>query len=48
MFDEIGLLQISMAECNLKSATEFEDKITEDAIECDAQEIDEINYEGLY
>ncbi|KAG5684311.1 hypothetical protein PVAND_013546 [Polypedilum vanderplanki] len=45
MFQEIGIIQISLPDTTAKSASEFEDKITEDAIECDAQEVDEINFD---
>jgi len=45
MFDEIGLIQISHPDTACKTLSEFEDKITEDAIECEAQEVDDVNFE---
>jgi transcriptional/translational regulatory protein YebC/TACO1 len=44
MFIEIGLIQVSLPGTDAKSSTEFEDKVTEDAIECDADEVDDINF----
>lgn len=44
MFNEIGLVQVSLSSNeNFKSLEEFEDKLTEHAIECDAQEVEDVD-----
>lgn len=45
MFDEIGMIEISLPDTTCKSSSELEDKITEDAIECEAQEVDDVNFD---
>lgn len=45
MFDEIGFLQVTKPSGNFANAAEFEDKLTEDAIEADAQEVEDIDFE---
>lgn len=45
MFNEIGIVQISCPDANFKTNEEFEDKVTEDAIESEAQEVDEVSFE---
>jgi transcriptional/translational regulatory protein YebC/TACO1 len=44
LFDEIGIIQISLPNTDIKTPEAFEDKITEDAIECDAQEVEECDF----
>lgn len=44
MFNEIGIIQISSTNGNFKSPEEFEDKLTEDAIACDAQEVEDVDF----
>lgn len=43
LFNEIGFIQVSLPNENFASEEEFEDKLTEHAIECDAQEVDDID-----
>lgn len=44
MFDEIGFVKGTRVEGTFASESEFEDKVTEDAIECDAQEVEDIDF----
>lgn len=44
IFDEIGYVNVSL-DGTFASASEFEDKVTEHAIECDAQEVEDIDFE---
>lgn len=44
LFDEIGYVQVTKSAGTFASASEFEDKLTEDAIECDAQEVEDIDF----
>jgi transcriptional/translational regulatory protein YebC/TACO1 len=45
-FDEHGIIQVALPEKHdVKNSSEFEEKLTEDAIECEAQEVVEINFE---
>lgn len=44
MFNEIGLIQVSNPSTNFKSSEEFEGKLTEDAIECDAQDVEDVDF----
>lgn len=44
MFNEIGIVQVSKPNEKFSSAEEFEDKLTEDAIECDAQDVEEADF----
>lgn len=44
MFNEIGIINVQLNE-NFKTAGEFEDKLTEHAIEIDSQEVEDIDFE---
>jgi transcriptional/translational regulatory protein YebC/TACO1 len=44
MFNEIGIIQVSSPNQEFKSSEEFEEKLTDDAIECDAQEVEEVDF----
>lgn len=44
IFDEIGIVRVSI-DGTFASSSEFEDKVTEHAIECDAQEVEDIDFE---
>lgn len=46
MFDEFGIVIASKPDEAFASASEFEDKLTEDAINCDAQEVEDIDFEN--
>lgn len=45
MFDEMGFLQVTKPTGTFTNAAEFEDKLTEDAIEADVQEVEDIDFE---
>ena len=45
MFDEFGLVQVTKVDGTFANASEFEDKVTEDAIECDAQEVEDVDFD---
>lgn len=44
IFDEVGYVRVSLDE-TFSNASEFEDRVTEHAIECDAQEVEDIDFE---
>lgn len=46
MFDEFGVVIVTRLDGTFASAKEFEDKLTEDAIECEAQEVEDIDFEN--
>lgn len=43
-FNHYGLIQVSLPSGEFKSADEFEEKVTEHAIECDCGEVEEIDF----
>lgn len=43
-FEEAGLVVVTKPDAKAATADEFEDKLTEDAIECDAQEVEDIDF----
>lgn len=45
MFEEIGIVSISTKK-EFSSSAEFEDQLMEDAINCDAQEVENIDFES--
>lgn len=45
MFDEVGFIQATITAGKFSNATEFEDMVTEHAIECDAQEVEDIDFD---
>jgi hypothetical protein len=45
-FEEIGYVQVTAANCQAANASEFEDFLTEHAIECDAQEVENIDFDS--
>lgn len=46
LFEEAGVVLVAKPDATFASASEFEDKLTEDAIECDAQEVEDIDFEN--
>lgn len=44
MFDEIGYVDVTKPDGTFASQAEFEEKLTEDALECDAQEVEDIDF----
>lgn len=44
MFNEIGIIQASNSSGDFKTPEEFEEKVTEHAIECDAQEVEDVDF----
>ncbi|CRL06175.1 CLUMA_CG019041, isoform A [Clunio marinus] len=46
-FDEVAYVQATKKDETIKSASDFEDKLTEDAIECDAEEVEDIDFEQM-
>lgn len=45
MFDEMGFLQVTKPTGSFTNASEFEEKLTEDAIEADVQEVEDVDFE---
>lgn len=45
LFEEIGIVVVT-SKGNFSNSSEFEDKLTEDAIECEAQEVEDIDFES--
>lgn len=45
-FEEIGFVQVTAEHLKAANASEFEDILTEHAIECDAQEVENVDFEG--
>jgi transcriptional/translational regulatory protein YebC/TACO1 len=45
-FQEIGFVQVTATNSKVANASEFEDELTEHAIECDAQEVENIDFDG--
>lgn len=43
-FEEAGLVFVTKPDATAATASEFEDKLTEDAIECDAHEVEDIDF----
>lgn len=46
MFEELGIVVATRLDGTFANAAAFEDKLTEDAIECDAQEVEDIDFEN--
>lgn len=44
MFDDIGFIHATKIEGTFANASEFEEKLTEDAIECNIQEVEDIDF----
>lgn len=44
LFEEAGLVIVTKPDATAAIASEFEDKLTEDAIECDAQEVEDVDF----
>ena len=45
-FDEAGIIAVAKPDGKFTDAQEFEDKLTEDAIESDAQEVEDVDFEN--
>lgn len=45
-FDEMGILQVTRTDGVFTDAADFENKLTEDAIECEAQEVEDIDFDS--
>jgi translational activator of cytochrome c oxidase 1 len=45
-FEEIGYVQVTATNLQAATKSEFEDLLTEHAIECDAQEVENVDFDG--
>lgn len=46
MFHDVGLIQVTRPDGSFTSLDEFEEKCTDDAIECSAEDVEDIDLEN--
>lgn len=46
MFHDVGIIQVTKPDATFSSLADFEEKCTDDAIECSAEEVEDLDLEN--